>query len=214
MEQVQKEDGLKLLAAILMVIDHVGAVFFPEQIGWRIVGRLVFPIFAYYVAFGMCHTKNVKAYLMRIFFTGILTQPIYFLLFGEGWNILFTLFYGGLTLLFWESKNSYYKAFGAGLLLLAGVMPNQLSYGWYGVFTIFLFFQLGKNRWLCTLSQGILQILYMVQGGAWIQSFSLFALPLIYHKWSTPIRLPRYFFYVFYPAHLGVLLGIRYLISL
>lgn len=209
----EKNDLLKLLAAVFMVADHVGAVFFPQQVGWRIAGRIVFPIFAYYIALGICYTGNVKRYLMRILAAGIMTQPIYYLLFGEGWNILFTLFYGGLTLLFWESKNSYYKALGAILLIIVGIWPGELSYGSYGVYTIFLFFQLGKNPWLCTIAQGILQIFYVLQGGVWIQGFSLLALPLIYKKWSKDIHLPRYFFYLFYPIHLAVLLGIKYFIT-
>ena len=36
---------LKIIAAISMLIDHIGYMFFPDVIIFRIIGRLAFPIF-------------------------------------------------------------------------------------------------------------------------------------------------------------------------
>lgn len=190
---------------VFMVWDHVAAMFFPNNMLLRIPGRIVFPIFAYHIALGVCHTGNLKKYLFRLLAFAIISQPIYYAIFPGYWNVVVTLFYGGLTLSLWESKNAYYKATGAILLFVVGLWSRKLSYGWYGVYMIFLFFQLGKNIWLCTLAMVILQVIYVFHGGVWIQCFSLLAIPIIYKKWGQTVRLPRYFFYVFYPAHLSIL---------
>ena len=42
-------NGLKFLGAFLMVIDHIGMLFFPSQQIWRIIGRLAMPLFAFAV---------------------------------------------------------------------------------------------------------------------------------------------------------------------
>lgn len=55
--------ALKILACISMVIDHLGAVVYPDALWMRYVGRLSFPIFAFLLAEGFYHTKNVKKYL-------------------------------------------------------------------------------------------------------------------------------------------------------
>jgi hypothetical protein len=40
-------DALKLLALVLMVIDHIGHFFFPEQLWLRAIGRSAAPIFLF-----------------------------------------------------------------------------------------------------------------------------------------------------------------------
>ena len=38
------QEGLKLLACATMLIDHIGAAFYPSLMWLRIIGRLAFPI--------------------------------------------------------------------------------------------------------------------------------------------------------------------------
>lgn len=42
-------DLVKTFAVVIMVIDHVGAYFFPEQLWWRSIGRIGFPIWFFLV---------------------------------------------------------------------------------------------------------------------------------------------------------------------
>lgn len=44
-------DALKLLALVLMVIDHIGYFFFPDQMVWRALGRGAAPIFLFLTGF-------------------------------------------------------------------------------------------------------------------------------------------------------------------
>ena len=49
-----------------MLIDHAGAVLFPQYEILRIVGRLAFPIYAYTLVEGLVHTHDVKKYMLRL----------------------------------------------------------------------------------------------------------------------------------------------------
>lgn len=83
---------LKLIAVVSMTIDHIGYIFFPHQIWFRILGRLSFPIFAYMIAEGCYYTKNKKKYLCMMLGIGVLCQAA-MLIFANSWelNIMFTL---------------------------------------------------------------------------------------------------------------------------
>ncbi|MGF1536709.1 MAG: TraX family protein, partial [Elainellaceae cyanobacterium] len=90
---------IKGLAAILMVVDHVGVVFFPQTQLLRYLGRLSFPLFCWLIAQGEQRTRNVYRYGLRLLVFGLISQPIYAALF-ETWqlNVLFTLLVGLVTL--------------------------------------------------------------------------------------------------------------------
>ncbi|MBO7736222.1 MAG: hypothetical protein J6S22_00120, partial [Clostridia bacterium] len=57
-------NSIKILAAIAMVVDHVGLLFFPFNPIFRMIGRLAFPLFAYMIAEGCKYTKNKWKYLL------------------------------------------------------------------------------------------------------------------------------------------------------
>lgn len=107
---------IKILAALLMVIDHVGLVFFPDQLIFRYLGRLSFPLFAWLLGQGEKHTRDVYAYLLRIVIWGLVSQPIYVLLFhNEQLNILFTLAIGLVALFLPKLTGSkYLQQFSVG----------------------------------------------------------------------------------------------------
>ena len=60
---------LKLIALILMVIDHIGEFFAPlgTPVLLRWLGRLSAPIFCLMIAEGYRHTRSVKRYFLRIY---------------------------------------------------------------------------------------------------------------------------------------------------
>lgn len=71
---------IKILACITMFIDHIGLLFFPKQILFRIIGRISMPLFAYCIARGIKNTKNVKNYIFRILLISIVSQIPYMLM--------------------------------------------------------------------------------------------------------------------------------------
>lgn len=69
---------LKILAMVFMAIDHVGAIaiqsglfqtgstFYNVCVVFRYIGRLAFPLFMFFLAEGMRHTKARDRYIMRL----------------------------------------------------------------------------------------------------------------------------------------------------
>lgn len=76
--RVLNGNTLKIIAAILMVIDHVGSFFCPYNLVIRSIGRLSFPVFAFMIAEGAKYTKNKWKYLLTIFGLGVICQVVYY----------------------------------------------------------------------------------------------------------------------------------------
>ena len=72
--------GLKIIAIITMIIDHLGYAIFGEFSFFNYIGRIAFPIFAFQISEGYIHTKNLKKYFLRLFLFAIISQ-IPFMLF-------------------------------------------------------------------------------------------------------------------------------------
>lgn len=83
------QEGLKILAAVSMLLDHIGAVFVPGYYGYylcRVLGRLAFPVYCFLLAEGICHTRNPRKYGLRLLIGALVSE------------IPFDItFYGGLT---------------------------------------------------------------------------------------------------------------------
>ena len=204
----EQRQFIQCVAALTMLMDHIGAVFFPAVIGFRAIGRLSFPLFAFGIAQGVTYTSDFRKYFLRILMAAAVSQPIYMRLFAlTQLNPLFMLAWGALALYFWREEKKVF----AGILLL-GAYFADMSYGWYGVWTIFFFGFYGMKESLCFYGQVALNVLYGLTTGAWVQILSLFSFGFLDGKWRIAAlskKLPRYFFYVFYPLHLLVLWGIK-----
>ena len=74
---------LKIIAALLMLVDHIGVMLYPKIIVLRIIGRLSFPIFAFLIAEGCVYTKKKRDYFLRTFLLGILCQIVFYMAEGS-----------------------------------------------------------------------------------------------------------------------------------
>jgi hypothetical protein len=59
------EDCLKLLAIILMFVDHIGVFFFPNISNLRVLGRAVMPIFCFFAGYNSTKVR------LRVLFGGL-----------------------------------------------------------------------------------------------------------------------------------------------
>lgn len=195
---------IKWLAAILMLIDHVGLVFFPQQFGWRMIGRWSFPLFAWLLSQGEQHTRNFQQYLLRLLLLGLISQPIYALTFNTpDLNILFTLALGIVLLRLERFWPQYcYGIWAVGAIAAQGF---NFSYGAYGIGMIGLLARMQPEIiwWFLWIALHLVTI-------AFNQYWGLFQLPAV----MTPLLLQRAshqkgrnarWFYSFYPLHLLVL---------
>ena len=233
MERSRGLDGgtLKGIAAALMLTDHVGAILLPEVLVLRCVGRLAFPIFAFFIAEGYAHTRNFGRYFRRLAILAVVSEIPFNLENGAVFdltrqNVLFTFCLALLTLQGLEAlgrERGFGRWAGCGLVLAAGFAAGELlrtDYGGWGVVTVALLYLCRDGKyaklWLLLAMAavnglGMGSLTMPVFGGEMpIQIFAVAALPVIwfYNGQAGPKGLRRAF-YVFYPAHLLVLEGIR-----
>ena len=51
---------MKIIACIIMLIDHAGLILFPSYGIFRVIGRIGFPLFAYFIADCYCFFFCIK----------------------------------------------------------------------------------------------------------------------------------------------------------
>ncbi len=90
---------LKLIALILMTVDHIGEFFPNTPIWFRYIGRLSAPIFFFIAAEGIYHTRNRINYLKRLYIASIImaVAACVFSLFGGNFitnNIFASILHG------------------------------------------------------------------------------------------------------------------------
>lgn len=217
---------LKIIAVVSMLVDHIGAYLFPDILIFRIIGRIAFPIFAYFIAEGWKKTRSKKKYFFMLVIFAVISQIPYFLLRRNlELNILFT-FILSIALIYFIEKyknNSILSMLGlAGIFLISviGHIFGIIDYGIIGILIpAIIYFVSNKN--LSFLFFGISLCLipleiYLLDSITFqnsIQFFSLLSLFLLYlyNGEKGKINL-KYFFYIFYPLHLLVIYIIKILI--
>lgn len=201
---------IQFLAMLTMLIDHVGAVWFPDQEAWRIIGRLSFPIYAYAMVLGYYRTSNYNRYLGRLALLAILSQLPYQLAFQTNEvNVIATLFVCLLLLRLLDLwSGQVWLQFGAvtaSLLLLESI---PFDYGAYAALLVLIFRY--STSHLMVLLHFCLNLIGLLTYGWVLQLFSLFTTMLIVYLPEfigalNRIRVPRMLWRSFYPLHLTLI---------
>ena len=76
---VLNSNVLKIVAAITMLIDHLGVLVFPQYVIFRIIGRISFPLYAFMIAEGCKYTKNRLRHFLTVFGLGSVFQLVFWL---------------------------------------------------------------------------------------------------------------------------------------
>ena len=196
-----------------MLVDHVGAVFFPNALWLRVIGRIAFPLFAWGIAMGYRYTRNWKLYAIRLLVLGFATQIPYTLLFDNGnLNVCFTLLAGLLVLKLLHMPNRVLGMLGA-LGTLALVHLLEFEYGIYGVLTILIFYYCREDSKM-PLYQGILSLAgVLVYRYNEIQLFSVVSSFLVRDVERDDLRINRWLQYGFYPIHIILLYILKGIIA-
>ncbi|MCL1863103.1 MAG: conjugal transfer protein TraX [Defluviitaleaceae bacterium] len=208
---------LKIVALVSMLIDHVGAVFFPDMTILRVVGRIAFPVFVYLIAEGFRRTKSPWKFVARLGVFAIISEIPFDLAFNGGvdffanTNIFYTLFLGGLAI----AAHKFLPFIPVlGCMALAEYLSSD--YGAYGVLFVFCMYiisnfklrlaamavlSLWQHAWM--LSWGIVYLvyipIYLLMLPATLIPVALIAL----YNGKRGVGL-KWFFYAAYPIHLLV----------
>lgn len=210
-------DFIKIIAVVSMTIDHIGGAFFPQYPAFRWIGRIAFPLFCYCLTVGMMYTGDIKKYLFRLGAFAVISQPFWILAFNSddiignifNLNIFFTL----IVSLFgaWGFKERKWWLFILALILLNVI---NFDYAMTGLILILIFYLCRNKPWLGAvvytltylpaLNGNMADPLALKIGGHAIgfEIFALLALPFIYIQTNSGLKIPKWFFYIYYPAHL------------
>lgn len=213
---------VKVLAALLMVIDHLGVVFDVDVL--RIMGRFSFPLFAWLLSQGAKHTQNWPLYQRRLLILAIASQPVH-ALFRQSiltLNAIFQLWLGLILIRLLQQQRM-----GIALWVsIFGVATLFVDYHYYGIGLVYLIYS-----YPCLLPNLAERIDLKLNILLWITAFAL--LHLVYISvyplqiYAMPFmaiipllsgvrdRGPRArWFYWFYPLHFVPLILFRGLLWL
>ena len=234
---------LKIIACVLMAIDHVGLVLFPNLMILRIIGRLSFPIFAFFIAEGCKYTKNKPKRFLMLFGTGTLFVLFYYIYNGELYGNIFMTFSVSVLIIYllqWTKKCMLCTG-EIAISILAIILLLSAFIGTYALFDI-VYFEYGYFGMLLPVfaslfdlshlpvsdklkrfdthplrmlafAIGLIPLSILGRMGD-IQFYCFFALiPLALYNGKQGNKKLKYSFYLFYPAHLIIIEAIALLIN-
>ena len=207
---------LRILALVLMLLDHLWATVVPGNNWMTYVGRMAFPIFAFQAAEGYHHTHDFKGYCKRLAIFALVSEiPFNLMIFSSPifpfhQNVMLSLLLGLLACRAWDQRKWWKMA----LLLLAGVVTFP-DYGVMGVLTVLMFHVLRDWKWaqllmLIAINWFGFEGQHLILGNMEvpIQAFAILAfLPIALYNGEKGRggKALQYGSYIFYPLHMLIL---------
>lgn len=232
--QILSGNGLKMIAIITMLIDHIGAMIIEpgilklQQMGdysmiyrseyltmwWNIdmvlrsIGRIAFPIFCFLLVEGFRHTRDVKKYALRMLVFCAVSEIPFDLAVWDTW--------------FYPQYQNVYFTLLLGLLALAGIEKYRTSLikqafvmagccgaamllrTDYGAFGVFFIVLLYLLRY-----DTVMQTIMGCIASFWEKTAPLAFIPIRMYNGRRGTWNLKYIFYAFYPAHILLLWIIR-----
>lgn len=216
--------SLKLIAIVAMTIDHLGYAIFPDVFILRWIGRLTFPIMAYFIGVGYNKTSDLKKYMITLAAFALLSEIPFNLLsggslYGGGVNVLVTLLLGLVAIEI--SRRFRYSRWGYLVVIIPALLADVLhsDYGGGGVYLIFALWYFADHPkgllWCVGIWSGVNFVSYWMSTGTLnlgtiTPLLALAAVPLLgaYNgdKGYTGYKpLLKYLFYLYYPLHMLVI---------
>lgn len=213
-----------LLAFITMLIDHIGMIFFPSEDLFRIIGRVSFPLFVWWIVRGYKMTKNKLNYAKRIWILAAISQVPFFFINQDVLflNVCFTLLFGLFSLSIIENNKlpSYLKVIAIFAIIFLSEYFH-FDYGIYGILSVILLYFTWQKKIMSVVFFALLTFLcYWIDYNTMdiyfhLQFYAILAPIILYF---TPIqkydfKINFYLKYWFYPGHLMILYLIYFFIS-
>ena len=222
---------LKRIAVVTMLIDHIGCILFPNQMVFRYIGRIAFPIFVFLIVEGLFYTRSIRKYEIRLLIFAFISEIPFDLAFNDSvlefqsQNVFLTLFLGLLMLDLitlagkrMESEKGHWVGILILVIFVVAAALLKTDYGAGGILLFYCFY-IFRNR-LFPKYIGLFAISLLVFGP--IECWSLLAvIPLLLYNGErgfcpegklyganakgTAAALIKILFYIFYPVHLLIL---------
>lgn len=224
---------LKIIALICMVIDHVGYFFIKDDtyLTYRIIGRIAAPVFLFIFVEGFLKTKDRRKYQKRLLISSLAMFVGNFILnlfidnmYPLNTNIFFTMFLCSCILTLFEDWK-WRKVLDLAVLLLFLHFAEYSYIALFCVLVFYIYLKLIENKSLvgdkimkfsiksafvavyfigsiivCWFMDNILQV-----------SMVLAILPILLYNGKLGLRnkFIKYFYYIFYMAHLWLFAILR-----
>jgi hypothetical protein len=222
---------IKIIAIIAMTIDHIAWTFFPHYsldapvLCMKIIGRLTAPIMMFFIAEGYYHTKNIKTYIFRLFIFAIVSHFAYAIAFDKDFipfkktafdqtSIIWALMLGLIALAIRESKTLKIKMWQKNIIILI-VVWAAFPADWSSPAALAILY-MGINHGnfkrqmvslvVCIALYAAVYAIFLDVVYGLVQMLIILSIPILYQyngqrgKWKGM----KWFFYIYYPAHMLV----------
>ena len=220
-------NALKLIAIAAMTLDHVLWVAYPgyQKLWWLLclhaIGRITAPIMWFFIAEGYTHTRDFKKYALRLLLFAVVSHVPYCFAFGislksvfNQTSVIWALFWGLLAIRLFDSGLKTWVKF----LLLVPILAVSFPADWSCVAVVAILYLWAKRAsfsrrmlWmmLWTASYALIYVLFIDKVYGVLQLCTALSIPLLwlYNGQRGRWKGMKWFFYVYYPAHL-VLIGV------
>ena len=198
----------------------------------RTLGRLAYPLFIFLMIEGFVYTRDRKKYALRLACFAVIAEIPFDLAMSDTWwymgyqNVLITLLFGFIGMYLIEVLREHVHErwlYTLGLLAVMGGLAylgyvSDCDYGEFGVLAMLCGylqrFSAGKLYKKHPYEVEMAIIAFILFLGNFTETLAFLAIiPVHYYNGEKGTsRFGKYFFYLFYPAHLLVLYGIRLLL--
>lgn len=224
---------LKLIAAVLMLLDHILQYFPHAPLWFGYLGRTVAPVFFFLAVEGFFHTRSRPRYMAQLFggalamYVGsrILTHLLPTAM-GIPNNILLSLGLGValMSTLEWTKDTGRYWT-GIPIALAIGAVSLATEASLYGLAMILIFYFFRGDAMAMAAMYILASVVISWPAGALTEArillfdyqwMMIFATPFFFlynGKRGLGSELAKWFFYIFYPAHIWIIYIIYYFTS-
>lgn len=238
MKKTLTGDQLKLIAILAMTVDHVTDLIYPgfpavpAAILLHIIGRLTAPIMWFFISEGFHYTHDIKKYLLRLGGFAVISHFAYCFAFGidpvpfrsgifNQTSVMYPLFVGALVL--WLQNSGVgmreWQRTAAVFLLIWSAFPGDWS-----CIAVLSVVGMYRNRgnlkkqmtailpWV--LLYAAVSFFFVDRAYGLVQPFVFLVYPLLkrYNGQRGKGKGMKWFFYLYYPAHLAVIGLLRILL--
>lgn len=238
MKKTLNGDQLKLIAILAMTVDHVADLIYPgfpavpAAILLHIIGRLTAPIMWFFISEGFHYTHDIKKYLLRLGGFAVISHFAYCFAFGidpvpfrsgifNQTSVMYPLFVGALVLWLQNSgvEMREWQRTAAVFLLIWSAFPGDWS-----CIAVLSVVGMYRNRgnlkkqmtailpWV--LLYAAVSFFFVDRAYGLVQPFVFLVYPLLkrYNGQRGKGKGMKWFFYLYYPAHLAVIGLLRILL--